>query len=168
MTTGRVDRWCGGSPVSLLNRFKGRKQSVDPFQAAVEVGPSREALAEEFAAGGAPQPTGIPTVWQDGASGQKFAGKPAAVHIATAGETEQLAAIGGTFICGFCKYFDLENGRKEIARQRFAERLVNDEQWKLRHLGAPIDTIGLCGASNGEVATSFVSKGCDQYRQKGK
>jgi hypothetical protein len=71
------------------------------------------------------------------------------------------------FICGFCRYFDLENGRKEIVRQRFAERLVYDEQWKLRHLGAPVDTLGLCGASNGEVATSFVSKGCDQFRAKG-
>lgn len=156
--------------MSLLNRFKGRKQSADPFQAAVEVGPTKEQLQDEVGAGGmAAQPLGIPTVWQDGASGQKFAGKPAAVHVATASETEQLVHSGPTtFICGFCKYFDLENGRKEIARQRFAERLVHDEQWKLKHLGAPIDTIGLCGASNGEVATSFVSKGCDQFRAKGR
>jgi hypothetical protein len=67
--------------------------------------------------------------------------------------------------CGSCKHFDLENGREEIIRQRFAERLVLEEKWQLKHLGAPIEAIGLCGASGGEMATTFLSMACDQYRE---
>lgn len=143
-----------------------RKIFRDPFQRAVEQGPDKETLARETAdlrpAGG------LPTYWEDGATGKRFEGKPTSViHTPTEQEVSQLGDLEMRHeICGFCRHFDLENGRKEIARQRFAERLVHDERWKLHHLGAPIDAIGLCGASGGDTATSFVAKGCDQFRRK--
>ena len=130
------------------------------FERAAVEGPDREQLEAEFAR--AVQPQGLPTTIRSG---------PHAVQTTTTvvrPSVNDVLVFGdrGALTCGSCKYFDLENGRKEIVRQRFGEKVVKDYEWKLRHLGADVDAIGLCGASGGEMATSFVSKACDQYRAK--
>lgn len=68
--------------------------------------------------------------------------------------------------CGECKYFDLEKGREEIARQGLGKALVQDYEWQIRHLGAPLDQLGLCGASGGQTLTSVVARSCDQFRRR--
>ena len=132
----------------------------DPFEKATTT-------LEELKRTVDPRPAaGIPTTWQDSSGKTHLKGPATRVVTPTQSELEEFTRARPFDICGYCKYFDLENGRKEIARQRFAERLVHDERWKLHHLGAPVDAIGLCGASNGELATSYLSRGCDQYRFK--
>ena len=66
--------------------------------------------------------------------------------------------------CGSCCYFDVENGRKLIIEQQFAERLVREQEWQLKHLAVPVEMVGVCGQSNGELAVTLVSRSCDQYR----
>lgn len=69
-------------------------------------------------------------------------------------------------VCGHCKYFDLESGRREVVRQQLAKVLAQDYEWQMRHLGAPADQLALCGASGGHTMVAFVSKSCDQFRQR--
>lgn len=112
------------------------------------------------------RPSGmLPSTWKDGQTGTTSAGAQVQVHAPSA---EDISDFGSprAMTCGPCKYFDLENGRKEIVRQRFGEKLVRDMEWKLQHLGADVDAIGLCGASGGEMAVTFVSKACDQFRRR--
>ncbi len=121
-----------------------------------------EQLEAEYAGA---KPSGmLPSTWKGG--GQSIAGAPVQVH---APSTEDITAFGSprARTCGGCKSFDLENGRKEIVRQRFGEVLVRELEWKLEHLGASVDAIGLCGASGGEMAVTFVSGACDQFRPRG-
>lgn len=123
-----------------------------------------EQLEAEYAG---TQPSGeLPSQWKDGRSGTSVAGKPVQVH---APSPEDIHAFGSprAQTCGQCRYFDLENGRKEIVHQRFGEKLVKEMEWKLKHLGADVDAIGLCGASGGEMAVTFVSGACDQFRPRG-
>jgi hypothetical protein len=128
------------------------------FERAAVVGPDREQLNREYAG---VQESGLPTVLESG--GRQFRGHN--LQLVTA---DEVATFGNSRVatCGSCKFFDLESGRKEIVRQRFGEKLVKDYEWKLKHLGADPDAIGLCGASGGECATTFVSKACDQYRPR--
>jgi len=112
----------------------------------------------------APLPSGqIPVTWQDGHTGAKLKGRPLIV-VPDAAEND-LFSSSNRQICGGCKFFDLESGRKEIVRQRFAEKLLNEFEWKLKHVGSP-DQIGLCGQSGGQLATTFISKACDHYRPR--
>jgi hypothetical protein len=106
----------------------------------------------------------LPTQWRDKAGATHLAGKPTPV-IAPTGE--DVVAFSGTQLntCGHCRYFDLESGRKEILRQRFGEKLVSEYEWKLRYLG-PLDSVGLCGASGGELAVTHLSRACDQFRRR--
>ncbi len=78
----------------------------------------------------------------------------------------QIYADGTVKTCGSCKHFDVETGRKKMIEQRFPERLVREQDWKLRHLGAKLDELGLCGMSGGTMVTSFMAKSCDQYKEK--
>ena len=136
----------------------------DPF----EVETSHEDLKQRYD-GAVGAPLGMPVDWKDGGTGK--------THLRTmiAAPNDRERAVFGSQraeVCGHCKYFDLEGGRKEIMRQRFAEKLVKDYEWKVKHLGAPPDAIALCGASasggGGELlAVTFVSASCDQFRRKG-
>jgi len=63
--------------------------------------------------------------------------------------------------CGTCEKFELKRGQHEIVKQRFLERLVLEQEWQLKHIGAPIDHIGICGESGGEMATTTVSAASD-------
>jgi hypothetical protein len=121
---------------------------------------SREELEHtEFVA-----PNGLPTSWS-GADGKTHLRGQNARVITPDGN--DIRSFGGPQreVCGHCKYFDLEEGRKEIVRQKFGEKLVHEYEWKLKHLG-PIDAIALCGASGGETAVTFVSAACDQFRPR--
>lgn len=129
----------------------------DPF----EVDTSREDLAKRYDGANV---GGLPVAWKDGTTGktqlrQTLVQPTAQEHAAFSSKHAE--------VCGNCKYFDLESGRKEIVKQRFAEKLVKEYEWQLRHLGASPDAIALCGASGGELAVIFVSKSCDQFRRKG-
>lgn len=68
--------------------------------------------------------------------------------------------------CGTCRYFEYEHGQQAIKRQRFLERLVLEEGWKTRHMGAAPSTFGVCGAGDGSMITSCHSKACDQYNPR--
>lgn len=70
--------------------------------------------------------------------------------------------------CGTCKFFNLKGGQREMIRQKFPERLVLDEQWALKHIGAPLDHAGLCDASGGQTMTTTVAdaSGCPGYRPR--
>lgn len=71
-------------------------------------------------------------------------------------------------VCGECKKFNLERGRKEMMAQRFAERLVRDDRWQLHHLGVPMDHIGMCEESGGTMVTCSVSNAdnCAGYKKR--
>lgn len=136
-----------------------------PFEKAEQQGASKEQLAHEYgpALDQAAAAATLPTEWRDGHSGSRAPGKR--IQIVT---QDEVAVFGNprANVCGNCKFFDLESGRKEIVRQRFGEKLVKEYEWQLKHLGADVDAIGLCGASGGETAVSFVSKSCDQFRPR--
>jgi hypothetical protein len=121
-----------------------------------------QALADEAV----PKKFGLPTTWRN-ADGPVVHHGRAAVLPATEEDVKVYVDDAPTETCGSCRYFDLELGRTEIVRQRFAERLVREHGWQMKHLCVPPDSIGLCGASDGEMATTVVSKACDQYRSRG-
>lgn len=127
------------------------------FEQAAAEGPDRQQLTHEYAGAQG----GLPTYMESG--GTRIEGRR--LQPVTSGEVAVFGSPRAT-TCGSCKFFDLENGRKEIVRQKFGDKLVRDYEWKLKHLGADPDAIGLCGASGGEMATTFVSKACDQYRPR--
>lgn len=106
----------------------------------------------------------LPSTWR-GADGKTHIGRDVRVIAPDAEQIRVLGRGGDNFVCGFCKYFDLEKGREEMVRQNFGDALVHDYEWKMRHLG-DIDALGLCGASGGETATSFISRACDQFRPR--
>lgn len=134
----------------------------DPFAGAEA---SQEELARRYEGA---KPGGIAVNWTDGVTGKTHLrtqlAQPSAHDVAVFSNPRAET-------CGNCKYFDLEGGRKEILRQRFAEKLVREYEWKMRHLGAPVDAIALCGASaagggGSLLAVTFMSKSCDQFRPK--
>lgn len=65
--------------------------------------------------------------------------------------------------CASCRHFRLQAGQKQMHEEQFLARLVAEEQWKVRHLGAPPSTFGLCGESDGTTLTSLHTKACDHY-----
>ncbi len=108
----------------------------------------------------------IPVTWKDGHTGQKMKGKP--LIILPSAEDAELYSARQAKTCGGCRFFDLETGRKEIVRQRFAEKLEREYDWRLRHLGANPEALGLCGASGGQTMTAVHNKACDQWRERGR
>lgn len=109
-------------------------------------------------------PEGMPTYWRDHEGKTHLRSETQIVY--ASGDDIARYGKGDNFVCGFCKFFDLESGRKEMVQQGFAEKLVHDYEWKTRHLGR-IDSIGLCGASGGETVTPHYARACDQFRPRG-
>lgn len=68
--------------------------------------------------------------------------------------------------CGTCAKFNLTAGQGQMRKERFLERLVIEEQWKAKHLGAPVNTMGMCGEHNGELLTSAFARGCEHFRPR--
>jgi hypothetical protein len=98
---------------------------------------------------------------------QRLFGKRAPIVAgATARDVENFARAP-TRVCGTCRHFQLQEGRKEIAKQRFLERIVLEDKWKMQHLGAPPDHLGICGQKP-SMATSTVSNAgnCNGYQPR--
>lgn len=140
----------------------------DWLKKIVATGPDLEDMAppktEEM------RPMGMPTTWRDGQGRHHLPGAPAEVAPIVPPSEHEIDHYSGKVkdICGTCKYFELKKGQNKMVEEQFLERLVNDERWQLHHMGAPLEYVGICGASGGEMATTFVSKSCDQYRPKGR
>ncbi len=136
---------------------------TEPFKRAKAEGRDLEEL-QQLASGARPTKMGLPTTWQNRDGGVVIRGRDAPiVSEATEGEVQSFGVPSLT--CGSCKYFDIEAGRKKIIEERFAERLVLEEEWQLRHLGVPADSLGMCARTD-DMATTIVSKACEQYVPK--
>lgn len=152
---------------------KWRAQTGDAVRKTLETGAKRnEQVGEEArldeAAGMQATQLGLPVTWQDGGKRHlPLMGKAPVVVGATAQDVENYA-IRAFRTCGSCRYFDLKLGQTEMVKQRFGERLVLEQEWMPQHLGAPMDHMGLCKASGGEMVCATVSNAdnCDQYRPK--
>ena len=105
-----------------------------------------------------PERGGVPLQFRDGDGKTHLPGGQ--LVQATAGDVQNYADAP-VRTCGTCKHFKLKEGQKKMMDERFAERLVLEEEWKLRHLGAPLDHFGVCDASQGQMATTTVSKADD-------
>ena len=107
-------------------------------------------------------PETIPTRWRgDGVDVRDTA----QVVAPTAAEVDRFADAR-RITCASCTKFDLEAGQRQMAKEKFVARLVHEMSWKVKHLGAPPETIGLCGETNGERATSMHSAACQHYRPR--
>lgn len=148
-----------------MRRLKGGRapNETDPFRRAKSEGRSADELLE-LAKRATPHKLGLKTTWGD--RDNPVRGPDASVVLADSREVGAYG-FGGHRVCGECRYFDVENGRREIIKQRFGERLVQEQEWQLKHLGVPVDSLGLCGASDGELAVTVVSKSCEQFRSRG-
>jgi len=67
--------------------------------------------------------------------------------------------------CGTCRKFRLQMGQEQMQKERFLERLVIEEGWKAKHLGAPPTAMGLC-AETSDTITSAYARGCEHYRPR--
>lgn len=146
--------------------FAGRVAQETAERAAASGG-----LEEKLADVANLQPTqvGLPVQYVDDyvSPKRRLLGKRApVVRGATAGDIQNYAQAP-TRVCGTCRHFQLERGRREIAKQRFLERLVLEEDWKLSHLGAPADHMGICGEKP-TMATSTVTNAssCPAYQPR--
>lgn len=68
--------------------------------------------------------------------------------------------------CGGCKFFRLQAGQDAMRKQQFLKTLVHDAEWEVRHLGAPANTMGLCGRGDADTLTSSSAVSCDHYKAK--
>lgn len=129
---------------------------------ALEENKSVETLERENA-GAHVTEGGIPVMWGNSA-GQKVRGKEAQIQTPSSQEQAMTATTRTT--CSGCEYFDIKNGRKEIVKQQFAEKLVLEYEWALRHIGGSVDHLALCGRSNGELCVTSMSPACDGFRER--
>ena len=105
------------------------------------------------------RPTSLPTIYQTTEG-------PVRTESSVVTPNSQEAALYGDarrVTCASCRHFQLQAGQETMKREQFLHRLVFEEQWKVRHLGAPPSTFGLCGESGGTTLTSIHTKACDHY-----
>lgn len=85
---------------------------------------------------------------------------------------EELAVAAAKSTCGECHHFDLLEGQQQMHATRFLEQLVKDYGWQVRHLAAPTNHLGFCGAANsgakGEARmyTARFNPSCDQFKRE--
>jgi hypothetical protein len=108
---------------------------------------------------------GVPINWLNNG---KNTGSSLAGVVGPTGEEIRSYANPPKQVCGGCKKFNVDSGRKAMIEQRFAERLVREEDWALHHLGVPLDHVGLCDDSGGTMATCSISNAdkCPGYRAR--
>lgn len=88
-------------------------------------------------------------------------------------DPEERLALAAKTVCGQCRHFDLKAGQQEMLKEKFQQALTSKHEldWKLRHLGAPLNDFGFCGANNsgapGEprMITAKLNPSCDAYRE---
>lgn len=120
---------------------------------------------QERASRANPRVVGLPTTWSNQDGSVNLAGH-ASVHVPTPAEVKEFSEPPRA-TCGSCRYFEHSRGRDMMINQQVAERLVREQEWQLKHfLTAPPDSMGVCGAGDGDTATSIVTKCCDQYRPR--
>jgi hypothetical protein len=106
------------------------------------------------------QPTrvGLPVDFVDdyGNPTSRIRGKNASVVKGVTQKDIENYASAPSRVCGECRHFQLNEGRREIVKQKFLQRLVLEENWKISHLGAPADHIGIC-AQQPSMATSTIA-----------
>jgi len=105
---------------------------------------------------------GIPVMWGSPGTSRKIRGRNANIKSPDAQEQQQFQRQRA-LTCSSCEHFDVKKGRQEIIRQDFARRLVLEQEWALRHLGAGLDHLGLCGQTNGELAVTTMSPACERF-----
>lgn len=100
---------------------------------------------------------GVPVDFVDdyGNPTTRLPGRAPVVRGVTAKDVENYAQAPKN-VCGECRHFRLAEGRKEIVKQKFLQRLVLEEHWKISHLGAPADHVGICGQQP-SMATSTIA-----------
>jgi hypothetical protein len=88
-------------------------------------------------------------------------------------ESEVGQAISTGRLCMFCKHWDLELGQEECRRQKFWQRMLNDEKYRPEWFEDP-RTYGLCKAWDGRLVPSIAPATCvksdldsDLYHQPG-
>lgn len=140
------------------DRDKDAKQAKKEFEKAKHDGVSTDQIIAE---GAHVEKLGLPTTWEHSDSPIKIRGKNTIVE-PTDQQVATFALSQRRQICGQCKHFDLEKGREEILRQRLPERLTKEDEWNPDHLGAPLDTFGLC-AESGDTLCSAMGEACDHY-----
>lgn len=111
----------------------------------------------------------LPVTWVDGVTGEQVGPTTHAPVITPADEAELEVALAQK-VCGTCKYFAHAHGQELMRAQKFVERLVREERWKVHHLASPLNQLGTCGAhdsgAGGEsMITGALHKACDQYRE---
>ena len=104
----------------------------------------------------------IPVNWKIG--DQIHRGKKGLVVVPNAGEVGQYGNVRAR-TCASCVKFHHREGQAAMDKQRFVERIVLEETWKAKHLGAPPTSFGLCGESNGDTITSIHTPACEHYRE---
>lgn len=74
-------------------------------------------------------------------------------------------------MCGNCASFHLAEGQRRMDAQQFIERLVREDMWQTRHLGAPPESLGICGqhesgagGNTGSMITSPMTPSCPAYQ----
>jgi hypothetical protein len=88
------------------------------------------------------------------------------VRPADAAEAAHFNAITKT--CGSCQKFNQSDAAiAEIRSQKFYQRLVREDGWKLKHLGSDPSTHGLCDETSGDDTklTGAFHKACEHYRE---
>lgn len=73
--------------------------------------------------------------------------KPLIVDPSTLSEEERTIAMAQR-VCGQCKHFDRATAQAEMQATRFLEQLTEEYEWQIRHLAAPANQLGFCGAYN--------------------
>ena len=88
------------------------------------------------------------------------------IHLPTLGDASFLEVKN---LCGACAYFERTHGQQQMEAQRFLERLVREQDWKVEHLCSPVNHLGICGAADAgtggdQMITGAMHMGCDQFR----
>lgn len=115
-----------------------------------------------------PMRAGIPVTFVDdyGNPTTQMRGRDAQVVGITAKDVENYASAPSR-VCGECRHFQLQAGRREIVKQKFLQRLVLEEEWKIRHLGAPADHLGICGQQPSLVTSTIADAGtCNGFSRR--
>lgn len=134
-------------------------------RAYADKGELEDKLTEAVSGGLRPERTGMPLQFRDGSGKVHLPGGPL---VPASPNDVQNYTDAPARTCGTCKHFRLKEGQKKMMGERFAEKLVLEDEWKLRHLGAPLDHFGVCDASGGKMATATVTKAddCPGYSPK--